>query len=903
MAGEKRSSSVSQFTTGNPADTGLVKRLIEDNRRVSGRNSDNPPDLGVIATVLRRNIRNGSDYENIIKALPWLKLPMDILISSIISPGDLVKQELNVRSIMQGADNNLLSQLDKVIRTHFIDEMQIPTQIADWLKEILFTKGSHPIMIIPESTLDKMMKVGNYSEEGYKSLDDVDGNWYKPLGILGFHKSAKPTATEISFESEFHPQADSNILRHTIELPKQYQTPKSSHYLPYRVTDNPMVLRMPAVQAMRRQVIQRKGYGEPAFEAEVKRRRSGKSDSPLTKEQVYANHFKRGTSKTQRLVVMPNSSRDDITERGHPLMYHLPAECVATAFIPGMPEQPYGFWIALDNTGYPASYLSRLDFYDDIRAGWSDTGSGNQQAGNLMAMAKEISSGSIRDYSDNDIDRITHLNSDILERELVARFQANNDNGEVKIGMTDGFNKMMLARWAANQFTTLLYVPAEYMVYMAVEYSPFGTGKSLLEDLKEHAAQLVSIKVANNLQALKNAIPGKDLNIKLDPKDKNPEETIVETLREALALMFYHLPTNVSSTADVATQLQQSSLNVNIEGNEYYPDMKSSITDREKVNQSPDMTLYQELKDEMQSAIGVPSELTNNINQPEFAVTAVHQNILLRKRVVSTQTMINPFFTDLIRIYTMNSGPLCKELMEIVEGNAKMLPKDYTGEDSAAAFLIDYINSIHASLPEPVIDDMEFKAGLIEKFKAALDLLAPSWVASTFFNGYDPEDFKTEIDQFTEAYKALAMRQWARKHNITMDLDLFTTDDEGQVVFTAADDMVNHSDMLAQSLARMISGMAEKAKERNKPVKKALKDDEKGKKNVEELTAETPEPSEGIVPTDGAEDDGLGQPEETSDSDNTGEFDSQDLTSDTPTPNPEEEEEEEPNSDENPPTT
>ncbi len=229
--------------------------------------------------------------------------------------------------------------------------------------------------------------------------------------------------------------------------------------------------------------------------------------------------------------------------------------------------------------------------------------------------------------------------------------------------------------------------------------------------------------------------------------------------------------------------------------------MKSSIAERERVNASPDTALYDSNIDELNNALGVPSELVNGINQPEFATTAVQQNLLLRKRVIEAQALVNPAITDLIRIYTMHSGPLCADLLEIIESNKKLLPKEYEGD--VGGFLVDYINSITGRLPEPIVDDMEHKSDLIEKFTTALDKILPGWVASELFTEYDPETYKTQIEQMTTSIRSLVLRSWIRKHGIMPELDIFTSDVDGNLVFSGADEAINHNDMLNKAMARL----------------------------------------------------------------------------------------------------
>lgn len=871
MADErKRQTSMSEFKSLGPADSALVERLTKDKQRPHVKLSST--DITALSPVFRRNIRNATDAENIMKVLPFIKLAKDILVSSIISPGDLVKHELNLGTALKGVNTQLLMQLDKIVSKLLFQDKKMSSNVPDWIEEALVLRGSHPILIIPQASLDKMMGRGNYSTEEFKSLIDDNEN-YRHLPPKGILKRPEFSAEYLSMESACSGNVDPNQLLHTIQIPASRFTQRQtgSHSLPVTVTDNLNIIARPELRDAVMGAKYRSAYGVPAFEAAVAAAKDKDKDADLEGKQakdetekedakaapttvkaaeVYSKYFRTDNGSFKRLVVMPSSSREDNAAMSHPIEYHLPPECVAPAFNPGEPEKPIGFWIAFDLNGYPASYLNRIDYYDDIRNGYIETGMGSQQAGAMLNLAKEIKSGSVREFNNLELDRLQQLNSDIMERDLIARLGSLIKGDSIEIGMTDAFNKMMFARQMKNQHTTLLYVPAEFMIYFAFEYTPFGVGKSILEDAKEHAAMLAALKIAMVHQALKNAIPGKDINVKLDADDTSPQETLIEQLNEAISLSFHHIPVNISSTADISSQLQNSAWNINVEGNERYPDMKTTITDRERVADNMDTALQEQMKEELYNALGLTADMINNINQPEFAITAVQQSILLRKRVVTAQTKANPHLSNYGRVFIMNSGIACTELLEVLKANAKQIPKEYEG--NLVKFLEDYINSLTITLPEPIVDDMEHKSDLIEKFTTALDKVLPAYIEQTFFTGYDPEEYKTQIEQVTAAYRGLAIRNWLRKHSIMPEVEMFGTDEDGNISFAALDEMYDHTNNLNLALGKWIERQANGQKDRMASVKKALKADGAAAERIEDAQR-GPSESEGIVAADGGD--------------------------------------------------
>jgi len=831
---------VEQFRNITDADKALLGRLTQD-RTQRNKGDLKSIDLLPIRNVFHRTLRDASDIRNIFQTMPDLNLPREILVSAICSPGDLTKTTLIFGDEMQGVDSALTSSLDNVLEDHFVNERKLAADVPEWVDDALIWSGAHPIMILPEASIDRLISqgVGNASMESVASFGgEWDHGWFRPKGILGLRLPTQEGGQYASFESANNRVNMANMADyHTI---KTVTKAKSTVTLPIRVTDNLAALRMPAVQHFKRQKGMERAYGVSSLESRRRQRQAdlekvrkaeGQDGKKMPSNQTIYDQFFQRPQKTSRsrLVVVPTLRQSEGDNNGHPLEYHLATEAVMPICVPGDNTNRVGYLVILDGNGFPVSFSKRLNFYDDIRRGAAGPGTGSQQqvSGEILQIAKETMSGNIADAKDFEIDRLADLHGSIIEADIIARLKSGVMGGDFELGRTEQIDRLMLARAFKNQLTTLLYVPAELMVYMAYDFNENGIGKSILEDAKALAAMRAALTVASVIGATKNAIPGKDINIELDPDDGDPVGTATFMANEALGLAYHTFPMSISSTVGLAEQLQLGSMSINVSGNPRYPEVKTSITPRESSKVEIDPELMKQLKDDMNRVFSLTSEMVDGVNSPDFAVTVVQNNLMLMKRVMAIQAKTNPMLTDYVRIFTWNSGPLVDKLLDVIEQNANLLPKEY--KEDPEGFLEAWLNTITVKLPEPESDNLTKQLETAKNFSQALDEHLPHFIREEYFDGYSPDQLRDALPTVVAAWKGVIMRDWLRKRGILRELDVFTTDEDGKPMVNLEDEMGNHVDALMKFLAGYGTKVAKDAAKRKVLLDKFLTAEEKAK--------------------------------------------------------------------------
>jgi len=844
---ERGASKVRQFRDISEEDQRLLDRLVVD--RQAPKSSKKHVDITVLNNVFKRTLRNASDIRNIFTVMPDLNLPREMLVSAICAPGDLATTTLIMSNGLGGGSNPLTAAIIDALEQFHIKEQGLPAKIPGWIDDAKIMTGAHPIMIIPEASIDKMIH-GGVEGASLESISNYGGeyqnDWFVPKGLLGLQVPTAEKQDYISLESAFSRVNHAKMAEyHTIKAAPQ-GAKKTEIKLPIMVTDNMASLRKPAVQQIKRAGAMERAYGTPSLESRRRERLSKQKDeNKVTNAEIYSRFFKppQGAKKS-RLEVVPTLKQAGGKTFGHPLVYHLPIESVMPVCVPGDETNHVGYIVILDQNGYPVSYSRRLDYYEDLRRG--GMGDASAVAGELIQMSKETLQGGIGMANDMQLDRLAQLHGDIIDADLIARLKSGLMSGDFELSRSEHVNRLLFSRTMKNQMTTLLYVPAELLVYFAFDYNEFGIGKSILEDAKALAAMRAALNIANVVGSAKAAIPGKNINIKLDPDDGDPVGTATFLANEAMALNYQEFPMSVSTPQGMAEKMQMTGFSMNVTGNPRYPEVETSVTERESTFRPVAQELLSQLRDDMTRVFSLTPEMIDGANQPDFATTVVQNSLMLLKRVMVDQGIANPQIADYVRIFTMNSGILIDNLMDIIEGNKKHLPKEYA--EDPEGYLEEFLNALQVNLPAPENESMTKQIAQIKEYSDFLDTIIPqAYLRDEFLDGYSTEMQREAMPTLIAMWKGVELRRYMRDRGMFRQLDIFGNNEDGSPIM----DMMKEAQGFVESMRNAFgdySKLASKdALERKSENERLRVLDEKAKAS---LTSPPPEETpEGGAPT------------------------------------------------------
>jgi len=165
-------------------DSIMSKLITPKGKTSSGDNKTSLPTQNELQPMMRTGMQQAKDADNAFEVLPDLEMVAQIAISSILSSKDLITTTVNYDCVNIDVPFELRNSLITVAMKHFRDEYKLHSYLYDILYDVMFKTGSYPVAIIPESSVDALIKSGR---EGIakESLHEKVAKLLKPVGILG----------------------------------------------------------------------------------------------------------------------------------------------------------------------------------------------------------------------------------------------------------------------------------------------------------------------------------------------------------------------------------------------------------------------------------------------------------------------------------------------------------------------------------------------------------------------------------------------------------------------------------------------------------------------------------------------------------------------------------------------
>jgi hypothetical protein len=192
----------------------LMSKLVPDSgtqrfgqsQMSSGRKNQpmQAPDMGLLQRISDLTANDVSDAQSIFQLLPETELAMQILVSSILAPKDLVTTSVNYSLDANRFNSELAGQMLNVVTDHFEKIYKISDLLKPSLQDALFLTGSYPLLILPESTIDRA--INNPGRVSLESLqpDFTPEGTPRNFGFLGNVDADAPKKATINFGFELH---------------------------------------------------------------------------------------------------------------------------------------------------------------------------------------------------------------------------------------------------------------------------------------------------------------------------------------------------------------------------------------------------------------------------------------------------------------------------------------------------------------------------------------------------------------------------------------------------------------------------------------------------------------------------------------------------------------------------
>ena len=820
LAGTGKKVPAMDLVRRDPEMAALISKLVtprepaqydsKGNRKISDPDSYS---FKSISNKLSENIR---DTEVILQLLPDMELWSQILISSILSPKDMMTTEINYTPPVDLLPSEVANSLIQLLKNHFEQVYKIKPLLPDILKDVLFKTGSYPVAVIPENTLDEVINgIPKITMESLRAYIGADGE-IKPIGLLGpasisQENNSNKKITGISFET-----LNYNASTMKPEFNKSKVTLEGFHNTHLYVTDNPDLLRVPQINERIRQQAVLNTIGVKAMESLIK----------LNDREVAGLVYKNKQASYKNLVSLKNDNQLYRRSVGEPLIIRIASEAVIPVHIPGSPEKQIGFFVLIDQDGNPISKNSTDDQYRLLGQRLSSGMSQNFPAQMVDKVNSMMGDGNV--FNPNNqihIDYSVKAYSELIEADLMGRLRNGIYGNGVTIADNQEVYRIMLSRTLQKQNTQLLFLPIELMTYFALKFDANGIGRSLIDDMKVLLSLRIMLMFSNVMAAIKNSVGRTEVKLKLDENDPDPKKTIEIAQHEIIRSRMSQFPIGMSSPVDMVDWLQRSAFEFTFEGHPGIPDVNIDFGEKNTNYTKPDSDLEEQLRKNSIMAAGLNPETVDAGFGAEFATSVVANNILLSKRVIQIQEKIIPMLGDHLKKVIVASQPLTDSIKGVLRENMGKIKERLTEEFSKQEESViidrvyhDFVNGFEVSLPTPNSITLENQKEALDKYIESLDAILDSYISDKFFTDSTGGNISGEVSVMREAVRAYFIRKWVAENGMLPEISALTaTSEDGAPMIKFYDEQRSHIEALAKSLTNFMVKI-DKVKEVNNSI-------------------------------------------------------------------------------------
>lgn len=799
--------------TSNLDLAAMLSKMVPDRAAKSRmlNTKRNGPDQTILHDLTNKTATKIADARSFLQLLPDIKMGMDILVSSVLSPKDMLEIAVTYASESTLVPTNVLANLNAVVDEYFNKDYKITPRLSEILFDILALKGSHPIAVLPENAIDDVINGRhNYSQESFKEI--IKQDTFSPIGLLGKGNLVKEVkrpsfALEAYLGNEQLTEDDCEVIG------------KDGKPLYLLVNDNPNVLRRQELHEtlIRTKQRQTTGYGK-ALESVT--------EVDNFKDIFVSGHriYKEENHQVQPMVIVKTQDQLERYSAGKPLIKHFPSESVIPVFSPGDPSDHLGYFCLLNEQGYPLTVNNSEDYYEQLR---STVASAKDSNSNLVK--RMTAQFGYNQDTDIRVDALVSSYSDMIEADLNARLRNGMLGGEVKITNRDALMYMMFTRYLNQNYTQVLYLPKDLMNYLAIEFNDYGIGKSLIEDMRVILGLRVTLMFANTMAAVRNSISRTQVNVKFDEYDADPWntlETIMGEINRTRAGISGNLPIGSSGPAEVVDWLARAGYEFTYEGHPAMPDVKVDFQEKNSNYSKVDQDLEESLQKRTLLITSVPPEVIDNAFSPDFATTVVKNSLLLSKRVIHIQERFTPVLTTHCRTVMVNDYELMNRMRDVVSNNFDDVLKriisrsDYetiTEETEITeeikrkiiqAAIADYIACFEVSLPRPNSLELENQFEAYETYKKVMEEMLQHIFDDAFANSDTMGLAGDKINILKSATLSYFMRDYIAKNKVVPELfELVTLDEAGNINLDLYDECSKHVNTLTRAVNRFVKSI------------------------------------------------------------------------------------------------
>lgn len=738
-----------------------------------------------------RVIQDRADMnENIMVLLPELKQAKEIIISSIISPNDFSKKELIPDY------NNSLNLPDatvaaiKTLTESAIVRHKIVDSLYDIAETSLFLQGASVELIIPRSKVEAII-LHSVGKE-IKTKLDLESYSTKDIKLEDIGFVNVDTTKKVTVNNKEIGLSDLNITY-------------SGNPLSYATNE--------AYDKARNKIMKDTWYLDDSSRLDVE----SLNDSVLAIYDTYKKNVKERYINLANITSKDN--KDDI-----PFRMKLNASTVLPIYTDDKSVH-LGYFALSDEMNRA---ITKIPSDGDLVSSMTNfKADNNNQVLKMMVDSAATGMDSNKDHS-----VVLSNMLDIAENILLATINESVSNSVYRntfnIESENSLVRIMLYRALRNMQTSLIFIPVEYMSYIAFDYRRNGTGKTILEDITLLASFKSMLLLSEVHAAIEHNIPITDVVVDIDPSDPEPFKT-----KEMLETNIYNANSQKHSawgSTDIekhGSWIQNAGLRV-VWNHKDFPDTKITMDrkNRESAYQVDDAT-SEKITSMILKGLGLSPSILNDADNVEFASVAMISNSLTNKINNERQDVMNDGVSDLVRKLILSDTTLLKKFYELLDrDSAKILKSINDNLDSKnkltaipeglkVQIVKDMIDGVIVRLPRAESKD---RTELSDKFKSymeSLDEIMDTFKSTTYLSDVVSELGVSE-DALLSNLKLHFAMLWCDEHNYARGMVKFMNIKDSKELKSIMD-MINGKDFNMIELAKSISANKDKILSSIKP--------------------------------------------------------------------------------------
>jgi len=840
----------------------VVSKFVKPREQSLFRPSEPNADVGMINSgieqISKTIMGRIEDNENIFKLFPDIELAIQIIISSILSPKDMVKSELIYRAKDSALPAQMVSKMVQYVREEIEKYYKLEDELPTILRDALFKSGSHVKAILPESAVDQLINSKTtlttesmYSEDIFISKD---GSKVRHLGLLGDPHDKKESKHGLVFESAMHAraQASYNAALYTSGFENktdfvQIDRLKEAMAKVIEVTDNFQFLKVPKlIETVNQQSVtrltgskltQRVMAAEQYYQYEAQ-----KSAKPTPGELTNMLYKGANTDYTPFLNV-PTQSNLRRKSIGRPLVMTLPSEAAIPVHVPGDVSKHIGYFIPVDIDGNPVTVDSAA--YDSGQ-GLSSMLQSDKSNTSLSSLLTEKARRNLG--NDGIVPTIEHLGelyADIVERDLMERLIKGAYGKQLQISRNNEIYRIMLMRTLKSQMTRLVYIPAEYITYFAFNFHRNGVGKSYLDDLSNITSLRAMVLFSKVMAKVKSSIATTHVNVTLDQRDHDPVKTIEMAKHLVAKARQQYFPHGLNRVVDLTDWIQRAGIEITFEGHPRLPETKFNFESRNTQHAMPDDDLEEIFRHQTYMHFGLSPETVDSAARADFATTIEQNSILFARRILMLSNTFTADITDYARKIISNDETILEGLTSILQEHKADIESILTDEEkelfnqnpaSFTTYLIQsFVEAFEVDLPKPDSTRNANQKTAIDAYEEMVD----KGLNYIFSSDVLPQEFGGAANEYVEAvksaWKAALMRRWMADNNYAPELfDITNRSEDGQPMANLLETTKSYTENIMLNIVSFLNKMKASKEATNKDIDKLNVGDSSGGSSSEQ---------------------------------------------------------------------